>query len=180
MYIRVSEIPGGGIDVFASRGRASIPRVLEGMDPAPLRECRLVDVELLLTAEGGDVVAEGSFEAVGDGACDRCSEPVTLRFGKAFHTILTPKGRDRVGAASVELREEDLDVGYYDGTGVETNEILWEQVALELPVNLVCSEACRGLCPVCGKNRNLDACSCAPSGAPGPFDILKNLKGKKE
>lgn len=180
MYIRVSEIPGGGIDIFASRGRASIPRVLEGMDPAPLRECRLVDAELLLTAEGGDVVAEGSFEARAEGVCDRCSEPVTLRFGKAFHTILTSKGRDRVRAASVELHEEDLDVGYYDGTGVETNDILWEQVALELPVNVVCSEACRGLCPVCGKNRNRETCSCTPQEPPGPFDILKNLKGKKE
>ncbi|HAM32014.1 MAG: hypothetical protein A2Z26_03755 [Deltaproteobacteria bacterium RBG_16_66_15] len=180
MYIRVSEIPGGGINVFASRGRASIPRVLEGMDPSPLRECRLVDAELLLTVEDRDVVAEGSFEAVGEGVCDRCSEPVTLRFGKAFHTILTPKDRDRVSAASVELHEDDLDVGYYDGTGLETNDILWEQVALDLPVNVVCSEACSGLCPVCGKNRNREACSCTPVETPGPFEILKNLKGKKE
>jgi len=180
VHIRVSEIPGGGIDVFASRGRASIPRVLEGMDPAPLRECRLVDAELLLTVEGRDVVAEGSFEARGEGFCDRCSEPVALRFGKSFYTILAPRSRDREGAASVELHGEDLDVGYYDGTGVETNDILWEQVALELPLQVVCSEACRGLCPVCGKNRNREACSCVQGEAPGPFDILKNLKGKKE
>jgi uncharacterized protein len=80
----------------------------------------------------------------------------------------------------VELHEEDLDVGYYDGTGVETNDILWEQVALELPLKVVCSEACRGICPVCGKNRNLEECSCVAGGAPGPFEILKNLKGKKE
>jgi uncharacterized protein len=150
------------------------------MDPAPLRECRLAAAELLLTVEDGDVVAEGSFEAVGEGDCDRCSEPVTLRFAKSFHTILTPKGRDRVVAATVELHEEDLDVGYYDGTGVETNDILWEQVALELPTKVVCSETCRRICPVCGKNRNREECSCTAGEAPGPFDILKNLKGKKE
>ena len=180
MYIRVSEVPGGGLDVFASRGKASIPRVLEGMDPAPLRELHLVDAELLITVESGDVWAEGSFEAQGAGLCDRCSDPVTLRFGKAFRTILTPKSRGPEGAASVQLREDDLDVGYYDGTGVETNDILWEQVALELPLKVVCSEACRGICPVCGKNRNLEACSCVAGDAPGPFEILKNLKGKKE
>jgi uncharacterized protein len=180
LYIRVSEIPGGGLDVFASRGKASIPRVLEGMDPAPLRELRLVDAGLLLTVEGGDLWIEGSFEAQGEGLCDRCSDPVTLRLGKAFQTILTPKSRDRAVAASVELHEEDLDVGYYDGTGVETNDILWEQVALELPLKVVCSEACRGVCPVCGKNRNLEECSCVAGDAPGPFEILKNLKGKKE
>jgi uncharacterized protein len=155
LYIRVSEIPGGGLDVFASRGKASIPRVLEGMDPAPLRELRLVDAELLLTVEAGDIWIEGAFEARGEGDCDRCSDPVTLRLGKAFQTILSPKSRDRAVAATVELHEEDLDVGYYDGTGVETNDILWEQVALELPLKVACSEACRGVCPVCGKNRNL-------------------------
>ncbi|HEX7519771.1 MAG TPA: DUF177 domain-containing protein [Candidatus Deferrimicrobium sp.] len=180
MYIRVSEIPGGGLDVFASRGKASIPHVLEGMDPAPLRELRLVDADLLLTVEGGDIWVEGSFEAQGKAFCDRCSDPVTLRFGKAFQTILTPKSRDRTAAASVELHEEDLDVGYYDGTGVESNDILWEQVALELPLKVVCSEACRGICPMCGKNRNQEACSCVAGEAKGPFDILKNLKGKKE
>ena len=78
------------------------------------------------------------------------------------------------------IAREDLDVGYYDGTGVETNDIFWEQVALELPLKVVCSEACRGICPVCGKNRNLEECSCVAADAPGPFEILKNLKGKKE
>jgi len=180
LYIRLSEIPGGGLDLFASRGKASIPRVLEGMNPAPFRELRLVDAELLLTVEGGDVWAEGSFEARGEGLCDLCSDPVTLRLGKTFRTILTPRSMGPEGAASIELREEDLDVGYYDGTGVETNDILWEQVALEIPPRVVCSEACRGICPVCGKNRNPEACSCKSGDAPGPFDILKNLKGKKE
>ena len=180
MYIRVTEIPGGGLDVFASRGRASIPHVMEGMDPAPLRELRLIDADLLLTVESGDIWAEGSFEALGEGVCDRCSEPVTLRFGKAFQTILSPKTRDRAPAGSIELHEDDLDVGYYDGTGVETNDIFWEQVALELPLKVVCSETCRGICPVCGKNRNREECSCTTENVPGPFEILKNLKGKKE
>lgn len=180
MYIRVSEIPRGGLDLFASRGKASIPRVLEGMDPAPLRGLRLTDADLLLTVEGGDIWIEGSFEAQGEALCDRCSDPVTLRLGKAFQAILTPKSRDRAVGAKVELHEEDLDVGYYDGTGVETNDILWEQVALELPLKVVCSEACRGVCPVCGKNRNLEECACVAGEAKGPFEILKKLKGKKE
>lgn len=180
MYIRVSEIPGGGLDVFATRGKALIPRVLDGMDPAPLQAIRLVDAELRITVESGEVWAEGSFEARGEGCCDRCSDPVRVRFGKTFRTVLTPQSRGPEGAASVELHKEDLDVGYYDGTGVETNDILWEQVALELPAKIVCSESCRGLCPVCGKNRNREACSCRRGEEPGPFDILKNLKGKKE
>jgi len=178
LYIRVSEIPGGGLDVFASRGKASIPRVLEGMDPAPLRELRLVEAELLLTVEGGDVWSRDRSKR-GGRPLRPVFRPVTLRLGKAFQTIPDPEEPGPEGAASIELREEDLDVGYYDGTGVETNDILWEQVALNSHEGRLL-RGCRGVCPVCGKNRNREACSCVAGEAPGPFDILKNLKGKKE
>lgn len=180
MYIRVSEIPGGGLDVFAARGRAQIPRLLEGMDPAPLSTCRLTDADLILTSESGELWAEGSFAAEGEGPCDRCSEPVAVRFGKAFRTLLLPKGKGPAGAGHSELREEDLDVGYYDGKGLEVNDVFWEQVALELPVKVVCSEGCRGICPSCGANRNRESCSCSEGASKSPFDVLKNLKGKKE
>jgi uncharacterized protein len=180
LYIRVSEIPGGGLDVFAARGRSAVPRLLEGMDPAPLKTCRLADAELLLTAESGDLWAEGSFAAEGEAPCDRCSEPVAVRFGKAFRSLLVPKGRGPAGTGQAELREDDLDVGYYDGKGIKVNDIFWEQVALELPLKVVCSEDCRGICPVCGANRNREPCSCPADASLGPFDVLKNLKGKKE
>lgn len=180
MYIRVSEIPSGGLDVFAAKGTASIPRILEGMDPAPLTACRLVAADLVLSVESGDVLAEGSFEAEGEAPCDRCSEPVALRFGKAFYTVLSPRGTAPAGSAPLELHEEDMDVGYFDGKGIEVNDIFWEQVALELPAKVVCSESCLGVCPTCGVNRNREACSCTAQEQPGPFDVLKNLKGKKE
>jgi uncharacterized protein len=180
LYIRVSEIPGGGLDVFAARGRSSIPRMLEGMDPAPLKSCRLVAAELLLTTESGDIWAEGSFEAEGEASCGRCTEPVDLRFGKEFRTLLVRKGGEKAAAAHTELHEADLDVGYYDGKGIEVTDIFWEMVALELPLTVACSEECRGVCPTCGANRNREACTCSGGSAQSPFDVLKNLKGKKE
>jgi uncharacterized protein len=176
----VTEIPGGGLDVFASRGRASIPRILEGMDASPLTVCRLVDAELQLSVESGDLLMEGSFEAEGESPCDRCSETVTVRFGKAFHTVLAPMGEEPKAPGAVELHADDLDVGYYDGKGIEVNDVFWEQAALEIPLKVVCSEDCKGICPTCGANRNREECSCGTSSTPGAFDALKNLKGKKE
>jgi uncharacterized protein len=37
---------------------------------------------------------------------------------------------------------------------------------LELPLAPLCSEDCRGLCPECGVNRNIEQCACAPGGDP--------------
>ena len=176
MYIRVSDIPGGGLDVFAAKGRASIPGILEGMNISPLTSLTLTSAELTLSVEKGDVFAQGSFEAAGEAVCDRCSDHVSTEFGKSFQTMLTPLGDELNSSGPVKLQAEDLDVGYYDGKGVEVNDIFWEQVALELPVKIVCSEECKGICPTCGVNRNRESCSCEENKTQSPFDVLKNLK----
>ena len=178
MYIKVSEIPSGGLDVFAAKGRASIPGILEGMNLSPLISLLLTSAELTLTFEKGDIFAEGLFDAEGEAACDRCSDTIPVRFGKSFHTVLVRRENNST-PGPVELRAEDLEVEYFDGKGVEINDIFWEQVALEIPVKVICSEECKGICPICGVNRNRESCSCETDDSPGPFDVLKNLKGKK-
>jgi uncharacterized protein len=53
------------------------------------------------------------------------------------------------------------------GFGVEINPaaLAWEEFSLALPVKPLCRENCLGLCPVCGKNRNLESCVCGAVGS---------------
>ncbi len=180
MYIKVTDIPRQGLDVVASRGKAWIPRILEGMNPYPFESCRLTEAALFLEVEGRGLFANGSFVAEGQAVCDRCSEPVTVTFEREFRTTLVPRDQEPSGATNIELHEDDLDVGFYDGAGIEVNDIFWEQVALALPVKVLCSEECRGVCPVCGGNRNREECRCTEEKRSTPFDILKKLKAEKE
>ena len=53
-----------------------------------------------------------------------------------------------------------VDIGYYSGSGLVLNDLLRETVLLALPMQLVCSEDCKGICPVCGSNRNVSGCEC--------------------
>ena len=179
LYIRISEIPRDGLDVPARRGKAWIPRILEGMDPSPLKTCRLLSAGLVLTMEGRDLLADGSFVAEGDASCDRCTEAFKVVLEKEFHTVLVPSEREPAGSAKVELHEGDLEIGFYDGAGVEVNDIFWEQVALALPVKVLCAEGCRGICPECGGNRNLKDCGCPGRQVAGPMDVLRNLRDPK-
>jgi len=39
--------------------------------------------------------------------------------------------------------------------------VLLEQVLLAVPLKIVCKADCKGLCPSCGRNRNLETCDCA-------------------
>jgi uncharacterized protein len=51
-----------------------------------------------------------------------------------------------------------------------------EQLLLRLPDFVVCTEACRGICPQCGQDLNAATCDCVPEKAESPWDVLKNVK----
>lgn len=180
MYIRTSEIPRDGMDVVANRGKAWVPRLLEGMNAHPLRECRMREVTLYLSLEGRDLEASGSFVAEGETVCDRCAEPVTLRLERDFRTVFVPADRGPTESGDLELQADDLDIGFYDGAGIEVKDIFLEQVALALPAKVLCREDCRGVCPRCGGDRNRSECDCPGEAREGPFDVLKTLMREKE
>jgi uncharacterized protein len=180
VHIRIAEIPEGGLDVIASRGKAWFPRVLEGIDPYPLESWRLAEAELFLRVEGKDVFAEGSYEARGEARCDGCTEPVSVTMADRFHTVLVPPDERPAGNSHMELHEADLEVTYHDGVSVDPEEILREQAALGLPARILCNEGCKGLCPRCGGNRNRGECACPAEGAGNVFSALETLKQTKE
>jgi uncharacterized protein len=50
------------------------------------------------------------------------------------------------------------------------------ETTLALPMKPLCRDDCRGLCPVCGGNRNLVACACAQRTPDPRLAVLKDLK----
>lgn len=39
-------------------------------------------------------------------------------------------------------------------------EVIRANICTLLPMKILCSDTCRGLCPICGKNLNEDSCGC--------------------
>jgi len=180
MYIRVTEISREGMDLTGARGNSWIGNLLDGMDPSPLGSIRILSAALFLSLEGRDLEASGSFVAEGECSCDRCSDPVNVRMEKEFRTLFVPRDHGPAGSADLELLPDDLDLGFYDGAGIEVNDIFWEQVVLTIPAKVLCREECRGLCPRCGADRNREDCGCPAETGGTPFDVLKTLLQEKE
>jgi uncharacterized protein len=61
---------------------------------------------------------------------------------------------------------------------MELEDILREQVMLALPMQRVCSDVCKGICPVCGKNRNETECGCKLESHNDRWGALRNLQIK--
>jgi uncharacterized protein len=67
-------------------------------------------------------------------------------------------------------------MGFYELPGLELEDILREQVLLQLPMQRVCSDTCKGICPVCGANRNETGCQCEVRTADDRWTALKDIR----
>jgi uncharacterized protein len=70
----------------------------------------------------------------------------------------------------------DLDEEPFDGHTLDLEPTLREQILLALPMDTLCGESCRGLCPSCGENLNDATCDCQPDMADPRWAKLRELK----
>lgn len=105
--------------------------------------------------------------------CDRCLEAASFPIALDFDLIYRPM--PNAFAEEVVLTEEDTEIAFYRGLGLELADVVREQVLLALPMQRVCHPDCRGICPVCGENRNLAACNCAAGWQDDRWAGLRRL-----
>jgi uncharacterized protein len=110
-------------------------------------------------------------------ACSRCVEPFEVPVDAPFDLRYVPQS-ENAGAGEVEVGEEDLATAFYRDGMVDLIDLLREQFVLALPMKPLCTEDCRGLCPVCGTNLNKTQCQCAPKWEDPRLAPLKSLLAK--
>lgn len=157
------EIPPGEIDFDSKVEQTSVLRA-EGSAQ-------------LLNHSLGEIRIHGKLDVTVEAPCDRCLETATFPIKNDFDLVYLPaieasgKGEDEIDAAAIE-------VGYYEGNGLALNEILREVVLLAMPMQIVCREECRGICPRCGQNRNQQACDCHAEALDDRWSKLKDFRAE--
>jgi uncharacterized protein len=107
--------------------------------------------------------------------CSRCLVEFDTGIESRF-TIIYTKSAELQPEDEVELGEQDLISATYSGDEIEFDDEIAEQVLLEIPYKPLCSEECKGLCTVCGAERNNTECTCSESAVSMKFSSLKGLK----
>jgi len=93
--------------------------------------------------------------------CSRCLEPTPATVSTDIDLTLVPEAAEFGPAGGeVEVTAEDASVFSCPEGKADLSAIAVEQIYLNLPLKPLCSEGCRGLCPVCGANRNRAECGC--------------------
>jgi uncharacterized protein len=136
------------------------------------------DLEVRGTAElisgSEEIHVRGHLKVLMEAECDRCLEATPIAIDRDFDLIYAPDEESAPGE-EIEIRDADADIGFYSGPGLELSDVLREQVLLALPMQRVCSESCKGICPACGHNRNLIDCGCHQVAADDRWSVLKDL-----
>jgi uncharacterized protein len=107
--------------------------------------------------------------------CDRCLGRARFPLDARFDLFYRPMS-DIARNEEIEIHEGDTEIGFYEGGGIELADVLREQILLALPVKRICGEDCRGICPLCGGNRNETVCQCAANSIDERWGALRNLK----
>ncbi|MBO5363911.1 MAG: DUF177 domain-containing protein [Clostridia bacterium] len=123
----------------------------------------------------GEIVnVGGSLELTAQGlakleqTCDRCTERFTTE-------LVFPLKERMKKVDALDGEQEDPDLLLIEGGSIDLAELVYSSLYLNLPSKALCSENCKGLCPVCGKNLNLGECSCDDRPTDPRFDILDQL-----
>lgn len=94
----------------------------------------------------------------------------------AASTAGAADGEETDTELGAELADDDLDVYGYDGEEIDLTPLFRDQVVLAVPFAPLCREDCKGLCPQCGADRNLEPCNCKPPVDPRWAALQQHLK----
>jgi len=126
-----------------------------------------------------DIRVAGNFSIRVESVCARCLAPVSQDVARKFDLLYRPQGSD-AGKEELSVTAAEAEVGYYQGEGLLLEDLLREQILLALPLRSICKEECKGLCPHCGKNLNVEQCSCAEPLEDPRWAALREIREKLE
>lgn len=135
---------------------------------------RAEGVAELLASTDGEIRVKGRLSVAMEAECDRCLCRAQFPLEAAFDLFYRPS--DALAAEQeVAIDEGEAEMGFYAGLGMELEDILREQILLLLPMQRVCSAECKGICPVCGRNRNETSCECRVEPANDRWNALREI-----
>ncbi len=104
---------------------------------------------------GKEFILNGTLEGKLIFECSRCLEEFTEKI-------------------KIELEEEIPREEINNLENVDLTHLLKENILLSIPIKLLCSEDCKGLCPVCGQNLNYEQCDCKKENVDPRLAKLKD------
>ena len=96
--------------------------------------------------------------------CSRCNSEVWVDFECGFdETIL--KQADDAMSDGILVENDAIDI----------KDAMISNIIVNLPIRYLCDKNCKGLCPSCGANLNIENCNCVHTQADERLLVLQKL-----
>ena len=181
LIVQVTDIPEEGFEL----AEEVQPDELDLLpDEAQMRTALSLSVRM--THVGDHVYVEGVIDGTFVRECVRCLTAydayTEVPFTAAYRASDPPgKPRGRVMKDHHPMSDEDAEepvdqeeeMYVCTGDRIDLAPMLREHIILSTPMQPLCRDDCRGLCPVCGQNKNEQTCSCREGQPNNPFAVLQ-------
>lgn len=100
--------------------------------------------------------------------CDRCLKPVATSVDiRAIEQFVT-------AAETVVGTDEEKEFRIYKGNTIDLRDMVEENILLSVPMKVLCSDMCKGLCSLCGTDFNVKECNCSKEDVDPRMEKLKD------
>jgi uncharacterized protein len=141
-----------------------------GIDGVAFRD--LMNVRLSIQKVKEEFYCHGDTSVKVEVECSRCLEIFELELiGELSFVIKTEKGKQ---VLSTDTNEEVIYVKLNEPV-IDLNETIRQALLLSLPIKPVCHPDCKGLCPGCGVNLNLESCDCKGQEIDERWEGLRDI-----
>lgn len=128
------------------------------------RTSDLVHIELEITNLGyKEIKVEGAVKGTLKIPCDRCMEEVDYKVETNF-------------SKDIKFDDDNEEkVQYIDGYNLDLEKLALNELIIDLPMKVLCSDTCKGICNQCGTNLNKGTCNCDNSDIDPRLAVFKDL-----
>ena len=117
------------------------------------------------------VLIRGNWQADLRGECARCLRETSYTLSETFSEELIhlqPGETENAGDSDENL--------FFKGDRLNLDAYFRNYLILAQPLRILCSEECKGLCPICGQDKNISSCSCEEKTVDERWNALKAMQ----
>lgn len=130
-----------------------------------------VDLQAEVVA-GGQYLVRGTLRSEVAQDCRRCLKPVRVPVSQQVTFVFSPRDETE----GEEDGDPEIRTIESDAQELDLGQAIREELVLTVPAYAVCSPDCKGLCPSCGVDLNVETCQCVRHEADPRWDALRALK----
>jgi len=117
------------------------------------------------------VLIRGNWRTAFRGECARCLQETSYTMQETFREELIHLQPGETG--NTDAMDEQM---FFKGDRLTLDTYFMNSFLIAQPMRILCSEECKGLCPICGQDRNISVCSCAEEQTDERWNALKAIK----